>query len=302
LSLEDLDTSVTDLMNRIRFALVTGENPAGYDGDTVAYVAKTGASDPIAIDALVKYLKAQSLWDYARFYPMKSAQNAGSGSTVYGLGGLTSNNMTLVNAPTWGSDGVTFDGSTQYGTAETSDLSSHGEILLLLRSSPTSASSPDVNAHIRCGIGGIQSAAPAATLTGYTFGFTTASFSGETVASFITAEGDTSISKITGSSGVTWTAGEDHIIGYQFGDATVFYKNKTGYAPDKNIGVTPSTPLGPSDLGGDVSDFFVAGQQVNGSPTASPSPGVVSTYFVIAGETALTTTQREAITDLINAL
>jgi len=40
LSLEDLDTSVTDLMNRIRFALVTGENPAGLDPATIDYVLR----------------------------------------------------------------------------------------------------------------------------------------------------------------------------------------------------------------------------------------------------------------------
>ena len=47
-------------------------------------------------------------------YPMKSAQNAGSGATVYGIGGLTANNITLVNGPTWGAGGLSFDGSTQY--------------------------------------------------------------------------------------------------------------------------------------------------------------------------------------------
>lgn len=88
------------------------------DTDVLAFAAASGATsipDLLKIEDLVAYLKAESLWDYARFYPMKSAQNAGSGSTVYGLGGLTSNNMTLVNSPTWGSDGVTFNGSTQYG-------------------------------------------------------------------------------------------------------------------------------------------------------------------------------------------
>lgn len=40
LSLEDLDTSVTDLMHRIRFALLTGENPAGLDPATIDYVLR----------------------------------------------------------------------------------------------------------------------------------------------------------------------------------------------------------------------------------------------------------------------
>ena len=86
-----------------------------YDADVAAFQKASDAADVTGIMDLVDYLKGQSLWDYARFYPMKSSQNAGSGSTVYGLGGRNSINMTLVNSPTWGSDGVTFNGSTQYG-------------------------------------------------------------------------------------------------------------------------------------------------------------------------------------------
>jgi hypothetical protein len=48
---------------------------------------------------------------------MKSAQNAGTGATAYGIGSLTANNMTLVNGPTWGAGGLAFvPGSSQYAT------------------------------------------------------------------------------------------------------------------------------------------------------------------------------------------
>jgi len=40
LSLEDLDTAVTNLIARLKFALLTGENPAPYDIDTVTYVVR----------------------------------------------------------------------------------------------------------------------------------------------------------------------------------------------------------------------------------------------------------------------
>ena len=40
LSLEDLDTAVSNLLTRMKFALLTGENPAPYDIDTVTYVVR----------------------------------------------------------------------------------------------------------------------------------------------------------------------------------------------------------------------------------------------------------------------
>jgi hypothetical protein len=77
------------------------------------YAAASGATDLIPLDNLFKYVIAQGLWSNFRIYPQKSAQNAGSGSTVYGAGGLTSNNGTLVGSPTWGAGGITFNTSTQ---------------------------------------------------------------------------------------------------------------------------------------------------------------------------------------------
>ena len=38
LSLEDLDTAITNLINRLKFALLVGENPSGLDPDTIAYI------------------------------------------------------------------------------------------------------------------------------------------------------------------------------------------------------------------------------------------------------------------------
>ena len=88
----------------------------GLDPAVTAFAAASGATDLVGIDALVKYVRAQGLFNNFRLYPMKSAQNAGSGSTVYGLGGLTTNDMTLVNSPTWGASGIEFDGVNQYGS------------------------------------------------------------------------------------------------------------------------------------------------------------------------------------------
>jgi hypothetical protein len=40
LSLEDLDTAVTNLINRLKFAILVGENPSGLDPDTIAYIVR----------------------------------------------------------------------------------------------------------------------------------------------------------------------------------------------------------------------------------------------------------------------
>jgi len=41
-------------------------------------------------------------------WPLRSSQNAGTGTTAYSLGGLGTYNGTLTNGPTWGTDGVNF--------------------------------------------------------------------------------------------------------------------------------------------------------------------------------------------------
>jgi hypothetical protein len=76
------------------------------DPDAVAFAAASGATDVVNISKFVKGVKALGLWSSMVCWPMRSSQNAGSGTTVYSLGGLGSNNGTLVNGPTWGADGI----------------------------------------------------------------------------------------------------------------------------------------------------------------------------------------------------
>ena len=88
----------------------TAINPPSpsYDPDALAYVQASGATDIDNINAFVIGVKALGLWDSMVCWPLRSAQNAGTGSTAYSLGGLGTYNGTLVNGPTWGADGVTF--------------------------------------------------------------------------------------------------------------------------------------------------------------------------------------------------
>jgi hypothetical protein len=51
------------------------------------------------------------LWNSMVCWPLRSSQNAGTGTTAFSLGGLGTFNGTLTNGPTWGADGMTFAGS-----------------------------------------------------------------------------------------------------------------------------------------------------------------------------------------------
>jgi len=85
------------------------------DPDAAAYVATSGATDVAALSNFVKGVKDLGLWNNMVCWPLRSTQNAGTGTTAYSLGGLGTFNGTLVNGPTWGADGVTFNNaSAQY--------------------------------------------------------------------------------------------------------------------------------------------------------------------------------------------
>lgn len=85
----------------------------GIDPDAQAFIDASGATDIQGINDFVKGVKALGLWSSMVCWPLRSSQNAGTGSTAYSLGGLGTYNGTLVNGPTWGADGVSFGGNTQ---------------------------------------------------------------------------------------------------------------------------------------------------------------------------------------------
>jgi hypothetical protein len=93
------------------------------DRDAREYIGRAGVSDAggrIQLNEFVRGVKALGLWNSMVCWPLRSTQNAGTGTTAYSLGGLGTFNGTLVNGPTWGTDGIafTFAGS-QYMTATT---------------------------------------------------------------------------------------------------------------------------------------------------------------------------------------
>jgi hypothetical protein len=80
----------------------------GYDADATAFAAASGATDVAALSAFVKGVKELGLWSNMVCWPLRSSQNAGTGTTAYSLGGLGTFNGTLINGPSWGADGVSF--------------------------------------------------------------------------------------------------------------------------------------------------------------------------------------------------
>lgn len=90
---------------------------AVYDKDAVSYFSRAGVTDATAksqINAFVKGVKNLGLYNSMVCWPLRSSQNAGTGTTAYSLGGYGTYNGTLVNSPSWGDDGITFtSGSSQ---------------------------------------------------------------------------------------------------------------------------------------------------------------------------------------------
>lgn len=242
-----------------------------YDADVAAFQKASDAADVTGIMDLVDYLKGQSLWDYARFYPMKSSQNAGSGSTVYGLGGLTSNNMTLVNSPTWGSGGVTFDAaSSQHGTV--SDFSGDGTVLYWWRGSPVSS-----------GVGVLLSQwNTAASQRGVQLF--------DSSGALYTARSSNGLAAEAYIDGATPTSDTCISVEYADGGSHVLWKNKL----PQSLALSSGSVL--TSRHNSLANIILMGQDAS---AVYESGTVVLAGFI---ETALTTTQRETITDLINAL
>jgi hypothetical protein len=80
----------------------------GIDPDAADFCSRSGASDRAALSAFVRGVKDLGLWESMVCWPLRSAQNAGTGTTAYSLGGLTSSNGSFENSPTWTPSGVEF--------------------------------------------------------------------------------------------------------------------------------------------------------------------------------------------------
>ena len=105
------------MMLGLSLSLVGNRLLDGLDPDAAVFIAASGATEVQAINDFVVQIKNENLWPFLRCWPMRAGQNAGTGATVYGLGGYSLDNGTLVNTPLWQTNGVQFlSASTQYMT------------------------------------------------------------------------------------------------------------------------------------------------------------------------------------------
>jgi hypothetical protein len=85
-----------------------------FDADALAYFTTAGvtnADQKKNINSFVVGMKGLGYWSNMRCWLFRSTQNAGTGTTAYSLGGLSASNGTLTNGPTWGANGIVFDGN-----------------------------------------------------------------------------------------------------------------------------------------------------------------------------------------------
>lgn len=75
-----------------------------------AYGRELSPTDISDIDNFIKGLKQLGLWGYTICWPMRSIHNIGTGTNLLSLGGLGQNSGTLINSPTWGINGITYNG------------------------------------------------------------------------------------------------------------------------------------------------------------------------------------------------
>jgi hypothetical protein len=93
---------------------IGGLGISGFDSDAAAYFERAGVTDATAkgqINAFVKGVKDLGLWSNIISWPLRSTQNAGTGTTAYSLGGLGTYNGTLVGGSSWGTSGIVLDGT-----------------------------------------------------------------------------------------------------------------------------------------------------------------------------------------------
>lgn len=257
-------------------------SPSIIDRDVQAFASESGATDLGALNDLVKYLKAESLYDNFVIYPMKSAQNAGSGSTVYSLGGLTTNDMGLANLPSWDTTGITFDGVNQAGSI--SDFLGSETITAFARASvPTpSYTSETLFAH-----------ADTNSLRSWFSSFSSTGGNGFAVARSSDGSVNSSMFDVYKDNSAHDTSDLTYVSQWIAGGSRATWRDKTSKSLSLAFG-TPQT----SRLNVAVDVTFAA---LLSTGSLSSFLSCEAAAFAVAN-TSITTAQREAITDFINAL
>lgn len=127
------------------------------DADAKAFASLSGATDVRALSAFAKGIKSLGLWSNLVCWPMRSGQNAGTGTTAYSLGGLESTVSTLVGGPAWTTSGIT-TGAAAYVTSAYSRTITAANLSFF---AGWTGLTPALN-QVYCGFGSTASTAPLA--------------------------------------------------------------------------------------------------------------------------------------------
>jgi hypothetical protein len=272
------------------------------------FVAKTGATDMAGTETLINYVTAQEKLANFRLWSGKSAQNAGSGSTWYGIGGLNDVDFTLYNSLPWGANGFDLNGTNHYAATDMG-LQAWTEMWAFARIAPDIASAPNTaTKNTPWSFGEAQNAGSSDTGSLSCTNSTTA-LSGET---FMLIPHDEGTSDATawrstgvanpryGTSFYTWTAAEDHMLVIRLASSGItVWKNKVSIGFDKLRAVVGGDNITPAGLGA-TSGMFVIGGVRNGGIDYGTHDGKIIALAICNG--SLTTGQWQQINDYMAAL
>lgn len=246
-----------------------------------AFANTTGASDLTGLSNLIDYVEDEGILGNFVMYPMKAAQNYGTGSVVAPLGGLTTNVLNLVAGPSWGTPGITFNGSTQYGTIN--DFIGAQELFVFTRLQHASAA-PTAD---HC----LASQYNAAANRRSWFLSQSGTIAGDPYRIVKSADGLSG--EAYDSTGETNTTADQTIVArWASGTGRNIWQNKTALTLVLMGGVNQTARFNSPDpvvVGGILSGGLI-----------QAFDGVITTSVFYIG--SLTATRRETITDLINAL
>lgn len=261
-----------------------------YEKQLADFIAATGATDTNTINNLCNYLWDQGLWTSCRFFPFKSTQNFPTGTTVKGLGGWTTNDIALFGSvanPT--TAGRAFDATDDRGTWNGTGIETLSELYTFDRQAPTNASLADAN---RIGIicigddGTLKSLLPRHA--------STAALTGETTS--IRLQNGADIRAMGANS--SWSAGQDlQFVSRMAQTGSDIWRSKAT--------TTKVTPSGTQDFRPSqatyATDSIVNVSAVRNGSTYSLFVATTRIALLFC-KTSLTQTQRETITDFIDAL
>jgi hypothetical protein len=251
---------------------------SGLDPLTVAFASESGATDLSKIDEIIKTVRGYGLLNNFVLYPLKSPQNAGSGTTAYGIGSLTTNDMTIYNGATWGASGLVFaSASSQYGSI--ADFLGSETLTVFART--TTGTLAD----------------GAAILSQYDTGANDRGwmYYKSTVGSqmWFSESGDgTAVYRLVGGDESTSTD-VCHVCQYASDGVISNWLNKTSQTLSPSLGSQPASRNDSS------ATILLNAFQSSGSATSFANQTAHALAFITG---TLTTAQRETITDLINEL